>query len=307
MNISQRLHTRKQEVPRYYRSRAGELLDEIQREFGAADVKGQAEAINKSIQATKDDLINTVLQKASHEQWNRDTILRTVLLLTYCCNVVMLEFRNHVWAYDYMSFSRRIGELWERFCKLCWQHPVNPDVSLFVPPLFRDVRQRLVKEITDYIDGLNLSAREKSQLKQYYDKVWTIAAAGEVKLELDVHYESGGVRVVVDLKSGFGSNEKGNTNRLLLVGSIYKNVEENYRCEMLVRSSEDENNHYLQILKRSGIWEVYCGEQAYQRILDATGFDLRKWIDTQINWEQDFDEATIEYLKQNDLTQYLRW
>ena len=40
-------------------------------------------------------------------------------MITYACYVVMLESRNEVWPYDYMAFSRRVGELWEPFCKLC--------------------------------------------------------------------------------------------------------------------------------------------------------------------------------------------
>lgn len=71
-----------------------------------------------------------------------------------------------------------------------------------------------------------------------------------------------------DCKSGFGSNKKGNTNRLLLVASIYQHIEpEDYRCLLLVRAPGDENNHYLQILKRSDLWEVYCGAETYPKML----------------------------------------
>jgi hypothetical protein len=63
----------------------------------------------------------------------------------------MLKSRNDVWPCEYMTFSRRIGELWEPFCKLCFTFPINK-VSLFLPPLFTTVKQKLTTEIEDYLD-----------------------------------------------------------------------------------------------------------------------------------------------------------
>ena len=72
-------------------------------------------------------------------------------------------------------------------------------------------------------------------------------------LECDLHFTDGTTKYIVDFKSGFGSNEKGNTNRLLLVGSIYQNIEtENYKCLIFVRSTE--NNHYLTTLQK--LWSM---------------------------------------------------
>lgn len=34
-------------------------------------------------------------------------------MITYSANIVMLEYCNKVWEYEYMAFARRIGELWE--------------------------------------------------------------------------------------------------------------------------------------------------------------------------------------------------
>lgn len=78
---------------------------------------------------------------------------------------------------------------------------------------------------------------------KYYHKVWGLIISGEIQLELDLHFIFEGQKYVVDFKSGFGSNEKGNTNRLLLVASIYKNLEENFNPLIFVRSAE--NNNYL--------------------------------------------------------------
>jgi hypothetical protein len=109
----------------------------------------------------------------------------------------------------------------------------------------------------------------------------------------------------VDFKSGFGSNEKGNTNRLLLVASIYKSLSENYKCLLFVRA--EENNSYFNILKNSGIWEAYCGNEAYQKIKEYSGYDLKNWIDNNINWSTDFKPETIAHFEEQTLLQYLVW
>jgi hypothetical protein len=226
----------------------------------------------------------------------------------HCANVVMIESRNAQWQYDYMAFSRRVGELWEPFCTKCFDFPVREDVNLYVPPLFDDVRQRLANEVRAFIAGLKISDKEKESLLKYYDQVWQLVTSGEINLALDLHIAIGETRYVVDFKSGFGSNEKGNTNRLLLVASVYKNIErENYRCLLLVRSQEDENNHYLQTLKNSGLWEVYCGQAAYTQVRELSGFDLGQWIKDNIAWDEDLDKPTYDYLRASDLVKYLIW
>lgn len=131
--------------------------------------------------------------------------------------------------------------------------------------------------------------------------------SGEIKLELDLHFEDELNKYVVDFKSGFSSNEKGNTNRLLLVASIYKIMEEGHRCLLFVRSSEEDNNHYLQTLKNSGLWSVFCGEETYEQIKKFTGFDLSSWLKSNINWEKDFDSQMFNHLRENNLMQYLAW
>lgn len=109
------------------------------------------------------------------------------------------------------------------------------NIRLFIPPLFSEVKQNLTTEINTYIDGLKIKTEEKKQLKKYYDKVWNLVTSGEIQLECDLHFTDGTKKYIVDFKSGFGSNEKGNTNRLLLVGSIYKNIEvEDYQCLIFV-------------------------------------------------------------------------
>ena len=278
--------------------------DVIKLTFGNTQYKEQASAINKSLIETKDILLATLLQTAENEKWSNQEKLESILMITYTNYIVMLESRNDVWPYEYMTFSRRIGELWEPFCKLCFAYPINK-VTLFIPPLFSEVKKKLSDEIEVYIDKLKISKEEKEQLKKYYYKVWGLVTSGEIKLELDLHFIYNNQKFVVDFKSGFGSNEKGNTNRLLLVASIYQNLEENYKCMIFVRA--DENNHYFQTLKNSGIWDAFSGADAYNQMNLFSGFDIKSWIELNVNWEKDFKKESMQFFKQNNLDQYLIW
>ncbi len=307
MEMQPKLYTRKEEILSHYRNRASESLKEIKQTYGEEQYEKCARAIGKAVQETKDAIIKSLVQKAKKQDWNDEDTLNNILMLTYCCYIVMLEYRNGVWPYDYMAFSRRVGEIWDPFCQLCFEYPIADDIELFVPPVFEDVRQKLEREIYDYINKLNITSKQKEELKTYYDKVWQLVNSGAVKLELDLHFEKAGKKHVVDFKSGFGSNEKGNTNRLLLVAATYDILEENYTCVMLVRSPEDENNQYFQILKNSGIWEAYCGKDTYNQIKKYTEFDLGTWINHHVDWENDFSKEAIQYFRDEDLVKYLKW
>jgi hypothetical protein len=300
--------SRKAELLAYLRSRTKELLADVTRTYGTTQFRKRASAINKALAQERASVESVIAQTATKEQWSNAEHLRAKLLLMHCTNVLILESRNIVWPYEYMAFSRRIGELWEPFVTSCFALPVADDVSLFVPPLFDDIRSRLSQEVRDFIAQLTIDEQSKQTLLAYYDQVWQLVTSGEIKLELDLHFTHGGVRHVVDCKSGFGSNEKGNTNRLLLVASIYRNIEpEEYRCMLFVRSQEDENNNYLQTLKNSGLWEVYCGAETYPQVSEFSGFDLGQWITDNVRWSEDLDEEFYEYLKANDLSKYLSW
>lgn len=69
----------------------------------------------------------------------------------------------------------------------------------------------------------------------------------------------------------------------------------------------DDNNHYFKTLKNSGIWDAYSGNEAYNRMKEYSGFDIKTWIETNVNWEQDFKAETLKYLRDNNLDQYLVW
>ena len=305
--VDENIGSKKLELLDYYRSRAIEFLNEVKQSYGESQYRERAAYINSSLIETRENLIKIIEQTSVKGKWEKNKIVGAILMLTYTNYVVMMESRNSVWPYEYMTFSRRIGELWEPFCQLCWDYPINEKISYFIPPLFRDVRNKLTLEIEVFIDNLNITDKQKTELKKYYQKVWTMVTSGEIKLELDLHFTDGKEKYIVDLKSGFSSNEKGNTNRLLLVASVYKILEEGHICDIYVRSSEDQNNHYLQILKRSGLWNVYCGEESYKQIEKHTGFNLLKWIRKNVNWEQDFSKEMYAHLNENNLIQYLEW
>jgi hypothetical protein len=308
MKIDQALGDRKAELHSYFRNRAAEIIGELQNEYGKKQYKKITQALQPAVRDSRDSLIRAVTQKAQKEEWFAKSILRAVLLIHHVTNATMLEYRHLIWPYEYMAFSRRIGELWESFVGTCFHFPVATNLSLEIPPLFSDVRNKLGQDIDAYIDSLPLNNEQKVELKEYYRKVWLLVDAGEIKLELDMHFLRGTEHFNVDFKSGFSSNEKGNTNRLLVVASIYRNIiSSDYRNLLLVRSPEEDNNHYLQTLKNSGLWEVSCGEETYATIGDLVGFNLRQWIEQNINWEEDLGADMFAELAKADLTRYLKW
>lgn len=296
----------KAKLLRYFRERGEEKLSELRQEIGNQNFKKLANGVNKAVGDALDAFKDVILSKAEEDEWADDSRLRSILAATYCAQVAMLDLRNQVWAYEYMAFSRRIGELWERFVHIPFTYSVT-DVSPFVPPLFSEVRANLREEIEDYIRELPLSDEEKAELLDYYEKVWVLVDSGEISLQLDLHAEIAGRKVNIDFKSGFGSNEKGNTNRLLMVATIYKNLEEDYENVLLVRAREDLNNHYFRTLRNSEVWQAYCGEDAYGKIGEFTGFDLRGWISQNIAWEEDLLPETVSHFTENNLMGYLEW
>ena len=308
MSDQEHRFTNKAEALQYFNDRGQEILAELELEFGRSNPGKITQALQPKIKESRDALIRSVTQAALREKWPNEQMVNSVLLISHAANVVMLDFRNRVWPYDYMAFSRRVGELWESFCGLCFHHTLRSNLVLEVPPLFSDVRKRLSNDLLAYIDKLPLTQPQKNELIEYYRKVWLLVDAGEIKLELDMHIGIENIHYNIDFKSGFGSNEKGNTNRLLVVASIYKNILGGaFSNLILVRSREEEGNHYLQTLKRSGLWEVLCGREAYAKIHELTKVDLAQWIDTNVNWKVDLSTETFEHLEGNDLIKYLEW
>ena len=207
--------------------------------------KDQASAINQFINDIRDNSIRSL--KAHSNELTQSELLDEILIITYASYIVMLDARNSVWPYEYMAFARRIGELWEPFCKLPFEYPIKK-LTIISPPDFNKVQDTIKKDATNYIDSLKLDQETKDELKRHYAIPWTMVDSGGIKLGLDLHFEQDGIHYNCDFKSGFSSNEKGNTNRLLLVASIYNSLGEIEKTILFVRQPEDDNNHYLQTL-----------------------------------------------------------
>ena len=212
-------------LAKYFRERGYEKLGELKSEIGTQDYKELSSGLNKAIAESLNLFREAVVSKSKKETWRDEDLLKSILCSTYCAQVAMLDLRNEIWPYEYMAFSRRIGELWEQFVHIPFAYSVA-NSSPFIPPLFEDIRKKLRKEIADYIKELPISVDQKKELIDYYEKVWLLVDSGEISLQLDLHTEINGKRLNIDFKSGFGSNEKGNTNRLLMVATIYKNLED---------------------------------------------------------------------------------
>lgn len=205
---------------------------------------------------------------------------------------------------EYMTFSRRIGELWEPFCKLPFFYPIN-ELKIIDIPAFQEIQNKIQKDAITFIESLTLDEKTKKELKEKYEIPWTMVDSGGINLNLDLHFEQNKIHYNCDFKSGFSSNEKGNTNRLLLVASIFKSLGRNEKQIIFVRQHEKENNHYLQTLKNSKLWDIYCADECYNAIKKFSGFNIREWLDKNANWNCDISDSFKKHLEKNDLLKYL--
>lgn len=221
------------------------------------------------------------------------------LTLQYCCSVASLEYRHRVWPYEYMAFSRRVGELWEDFCSAAWDHPSRTDVARIQAPEFKTVRDAFYARINTNIDTHN----KKDAILQDVDALFEII--GDINMKEDEVFRVGDVPHVVDFKSGFGSNEKGNTLRLLTVARAYRNWNPGTRLLLLVR--QDDNNNYLRVLRSSGLWEVHTGAAAYEQISALTGADMQSVRASVIDWQSDLSPELYAFLARENLVAYLAW
>jgi hypothetical protein len=94
--IDSSLKDKKEELLAYFRSRATEALDEVRRIYGVKQFKEQASAINKAIVGARNTLVVTLNQRANWERWDREDVLRCILMITYVSYVVTIEARNEV-------------------------------------------------------------------------------------------------------------------------------------------------------------------------------------------------------------------
>lgn len=282
----------KQDLLEYYRK---EIKLTISQAKKLKKLQDRSQLINKKMKSLLTEKLNGV----------KEDDLNAILMSHYTNYIVMLEARNSVWPYEFMAFSRRIGELWEPFCKLPFEYTLK-DAKMYTPPTYDKFRNDLNLELKQFINELNISDDQKFELDGKLSSVFELSESGSINLKEDLHVEYEGIKYVVDYKSGFSSNEKGNVNRLLQVAKIYSRME-GYECLVFVRQREEENNHYLQTLKNSKLWKVYCSTDAYSKIFEMTGVNLRDWMDLNMDWQTDISAEFREYLEKNNLIQYLTW
>lgn len=266
------------------------------------DYKKKASKANKMIIKHKNIKITEI------SNMNLDSIeqLEFILMINYVSYIVMLEIRNHFWGYDYMTFSRRIGEIWEPFCKLPFNYPIR-ELEIFTPPTFSKVKSDMSEKTSSLVEELDIPTSEKKELIDNYKDLWKLVDSSNINLKLDLHFYQDNIYYDVDYKSGFSSNERGNTNRLLQVASIYNSYFDNHKNLIFVRQPEEENNNYLQLLKNSPNWAVYCADEAYNAIYNFTGYNLKQWMEINMDWTNDISEDFKKYLIQHDLLKYLTW
>jgi hypothetical protein len=265
--------------------------------------RAKTEPVNKLLWGKLYPELRTELDRqAVAEKWKVEKHLDALLRLFYCCLVVNLETRNKVVAYDYMDFARRIGELWENFCMVCWEAPVNQKLRRLESPTFKSVKGTLLRDFLELVKNVG---KVGSAITKEYEKV--IDLLGNINLTEDEYCAVAEKRYVIDFKSGFGSNEKGNTERLLTVAKIYRLLPGDHTCVLAVRSKEDEGNNYLQVLKSSGLWTVNCGADAYKFMQTLTGFDVAAWIGKNVSFHEDMETEAYRHLHAQGLTKYLTW
>lgn len=296
----------KKEILDKYRNETNKYLENLSSKLNK---KSRASLVNKFVNNYRDTLIRDYITENkvidSSERLNR------LLLISYASYIVMLEARNKCWPYEYMAFSRRIGELWEPFCKIPFYHPINKNIAVYKPMMFSEIQEKLKKNASDYIEHLSITNDEKEHLIKLYENIWHFMDSESINMLLDLHIkketEKDSIYYDIDYKSGFSSNEKGNTNRLLMVAGIYNSSEKEHHNILLVRQEEDQNNHYLKKLKNSGLWEIYCGEETYDKIKELTGFNLKAWMNNNMDWNNDITSKFKKYLEENNLIKYLSW
>lgn len=255
----------------------------------------KAQKVNALVSAVKADIMPRLRSVPIEERGE------AALLLQYCYSVAGLEYRQRVWPYEYMTFSRRVGELWEAFCKTAWDYSGNQLMTRIDHPKFTDVRTVLL----DRLHG-NIGAHVARQ-EMLADIDTLFGIVGDINMKEDEVCAVAGQPHIVDFKSGFGSNEKGNMLRLDAVGRAYRVWNHRTRLMLLVR--QNVNNNYLEVLRRTGLWEVYTGSAAYDQMAAITGVDIQQIRARVIDWRSDLSPEFLDFLagQSTNLTTYLDW
>jgi hypothetical protein len=126
-----------------------EMFGEVKRCKSIKDRKRvKTDPVNKKLWSDLyPELLRNLRAVADKEGWTAEKMLDCRLRLFYGTLVVNLETRNAVVPYDYMDFARRVGELWERLCKICWDAPVNRAAKRLPSISFATVKADMLERV----------------------------------------------------------------------------------------------------------------------------------------------------------------
>ena len=218
------------------------------------------------------------------------------LIIRYCGVVHNIQQRHILRPFEYMDFSRRIGELWQKFCASAWDFTLREDLQIYSPPDFEEIKIQVLN---------NLSQDLSADVFARVNALSTLIP--EINLKEDMTYTIKKNLKIVDFKSGFGSNEKGNTHRLLTVANAYKFIDPNTKCYLLVRQTE--NNNYLQVLAKSKLWDVKVNKDAYDFMAGETGVKINEVVQVCNDILEDVSSTVKKDLTKsvNGLEKYTTW
>lgn len=218
------------------------------------------------------------------------------IIINYIGIVLNIQERHRVRPFEYMDFSRRIGELWQKFCMLSWDLTSNPSIKKYDAPKFDKIKCQIINDFENKISAENFI---------YLKNILNIIP--KVNLKEDLMFKMNDHLNIIDFKSGFGSNEKGNMQRLLTLANVYKLIEPQSTCYLLVRQVK--NNNYLNHLEKSTLWKVIKGNQVYSFIKESTDIDIELIMPICSNLLSDIEENIGMDLSQRitDIEKYTLW
>ncbi len=293
------------------RTSSSEVLERILQEKGKKQDK--TKKMNKYLDAIHNDSF-----KIFSEQVDKTQMSECAFLVYYCWIIVSIECRNSLWKYESMDLSRRSGELWESLMKLCWTFPVKKNIRRFTSPNFEDVQKKIKNRFIGKLEGNGLTEEIVTDIFNDYDKIWSLLGAS-INLNSDELFETFdeledemvGVKtkhekVIIDFKGSYGSNEKGNKERLLTVARVYdllnyyELTDKPYRCILAVRTIEESGHNYLRQLESSGLWSIKRGSEVYKMVYEYTGFNVIDVINKhKLSIINDLNEITARYMNSN--------
>jgi hypothetical protein len=249
------------------------------------------EVIEKLRPQTVSSSISKIIDGARTDLMARVTSANEALMVSYCCAVKDIDWRNQDQPYDKITLSRRIGEKWEPFCRVAWDHPSHR-INRVQAPSITEIKNN---HIARGVQLLGENARE------LLEQAW--AFSDNINLAQDEVFMKDGQLLVVDFKSSYGSNEKGNRDRLMNVARAYKMYNSDTKLFLLVRDAGD--NNYLRQLSEQ--WICHTGDRAYAAMSEMTGVDIASFCKETIDWPRDLSSQTISHFRERGLLPYLAW